>query len=345
MTREAPQIHASSHSSSVLQTVGAVLGTDDSRVAVSTTGYSNVIRYYSLTTDGVSQVTLGHRFGAFSAGVGAQYETDDRDSKSSSTYEWGSDSSEWRVEDHIATVRLGTGFDYESWYLYLSGSAAWPDRSYAFDGLRTSPSDPDRFETVRMDSKVSTLYGVSLRVSKSMSEDSRLFFVASWQDQSLELEGRIADEDGSEDLEMAGYSDFWYSAAAVEFSTESVEQVLVYAAMVVDRPVRLSDSYGEAGITLQDIRRASLGVSIEQPLWRDIQMFAGISAAYSWEEESSTSLSPTSERISANHIESDLREFGWGASKEWRNLKLTGAVSSNLDLTDGFLSLDVSLQL
>jgi hypothetical protein len=144
------------------------------------------------------------------------------------------------------------------------------------------------------------------------------------------------------------FRDSWGGGAVVSTTAPELDELLVWGSYRAERdPVWLPPS-GPFRYLSDLERTASVGLAARRDLGRGIEGRLGIRETYSYTISGSRNVSSdTGAMVSSDetHTERADDSFSWGLLYRWRELKVAGAMDTNLALDSLFYRLDVTVTL
>jgi hypothetical protein len=270
------------------------------------------------------------------------------ESESRYAYEYLVSETNWRAWTALAGIGVGSGrraFD-------LTWETRWEKRDDVYIRARQTNTAVDTL-IVSFEGDERPIPGAHLRVRSPLGAKTDLVLVGDWFGHEERRPGRLRGTIFGFDVDSSrvetGYRDGWRVGLAASQRIEPVDFVLLSVAYRHDRGPFYT--VGSSGPRRQyaTARSLALGASAREPLRQDLALHLGVRRSYrlykSTDESGSVGTSSGRYEVDTSRTDQMSQEFDWGLDWTWRNLRLTGALSSTLALERPFLTLDASLAL
>jgi hypothetical protein len=262
------------------------------------------------------------------------------------SYEYTYDVREWnwRAGDLLLGIGAGTGrtaFD-------LVWETRWEKRD---DGLIHATQTSRATDTliVSFEADKRPIPGVHLRAQAPLSRSVDLIVLGDWTGREERRPGRfqgaLFDVEVDSSRVEAGWRDSWRAALGARTSFPKLDLVMLSIAYRYERtPLFLAGGSGPSR-TDRRLRRLTLATSVQEPLWKALEVSAGLQRTYDLTEVTTEEVGYLGERYEIGSRRDDDMEnrFRWGLGWSWRNLRLNGELSSNLNVSYLFSTLDVRI--
>lgn len=195
------------------------------------------------------------------------------------------------------------------------------------------------------------LHAVRLRGRWTTNHGAEFVGFGGWRGRSEGADVRLRGELLGVAIDSAGsvhdYRDDWRVGLGFGRPTGSVDHLMLSVAYGSSRgPVYVSYSAGNAYRETTVRRTGLLSISAREFLPRRFVAHVGLRRGYAWAESSRLELSmPSRYALDREQSESTTTDFNWGLGWSWRNIELTGALSTSLDFHYLFSTLDLRLTL
>lgn len=247
-----------------------------------------------------------------------------------------------KLKDQILELAFGVGTGSLERNIDVTIAARYGEK----DAISFRAPESGDTTSINLDSDNGTRLFVGARGKLPVGKEASLTAAAHWGDRS---ESWIGDQISGENVQRIKYDphgDTWAVGVSLAAPAEHVQRVILTAHYDSRRdPDVYSVRSSQVELRRHVRRRASFGVSLFRNLWRSIDMQAGIRKVYEWNETHRRRIRFEGMELTSDEREEFWDEFSWGASYQWKNLSLVGAVSTTLSLEQFFLSLDARISL
>ena len=260
------------------------------------------------------------------------------------TYSYQVEETTWRSGDLLLGVGVGRGRRT----LDLTFESTWEKRDEGVINARQTNTTSDT-SVVSFEGDERPRPGVHLRSSWPLSERLDCLLLADWAGYEERRPGRfqgvLFDTPVDSSRVETGYRDAWRAGLGFSRAIEPLDFVLVSGTYTSLRyPIFVPDSYGPQRQYTSE-RRFQLSTSIREKLTRELVLLAGIQRTYSLRKTTTEAVGYSGDSYSFGRTRDDFMssEVSWGLDWRWRNLGLTGRMSSTLRFDYLFHSLDLDL--
>jgi hypothetical protein len=141
---------------------------------------------------------------------------------------------------------------------------------------------------------------------------------------------------------LEGWHDSWKLGAAVSFPMGEVDRITGSAGWTSQKlPEYLIDP-GSINRRVTSRRDGVLALSVEERVWRDVTVLAGLRRVYVRTKVEDQELNPPRSASAESHLSETLgQEFTWGVAWTRGGYHLGAMISNRLSLTDPFATLDL----
>ncbi len=245
-------------------------------------------------------------------------------------------------------LELGTGFGWGNDRTRIDGALeiSWLDQSGTDYSLTRQDDTPDEYWRLRFEREKEPLLTAALRAGFPLGSKGEAVFAGYWAEEHSSWTGATR-SDVDTLLKSHPYVDNWGVEAAVAWPLPKVDWFAVSASYRNLRKAALTDAYLGWTTRATTSRTGYVGLSLRKKIMRSLQGYAGIRGVYqlsrfeerrdSWIRRYSVSREWTDEDFDG--------QAAWGMSYVWKDLRLMGKVSSTLELSRPFVSMDASFRL
>jgi len=253
----------------------------------------------------------------------------------------------WDRNTRVVEAAAGLGWDRSGHGLDLTGTVSWENLDDAsLTGEDYSGERDTVFYSFEGDER--PLYGVRARLRLGAAGRTEWVLLGGWRGRTERWTSRAtgaffgAAVDSTD--RRSGWRDEWKIGAALSRPAGVVDRAIVSAWFTSRRiPEYEVDPYGIYEYTIRQ-RSASAVVSIQESVRWGLVGHAGLGAVYRMSDVETKRASHPDYRETRREREEDLdASFQWGVDWTWRNFRLTGAASADLDLSYLWTCLDARL--
>jgi hypothetical protein len=246
-----------------------------------------------------------------------------------------------RSIDGLAGLGVGRGRRH----LDLAWESRWETADRATAELRSSRSAAET-TIVSIEGDRRPFHSYHLRAGLPLGSAADLLVMGHWGGRRERWKGTFRGVVFSDDLfrqeTLHGWRDSWKVGVAASFPLGVVDRITASARWASQNlpEYRVASGSISHNVTLR--RDGVLALSVEEKVWRDITLLAGLSRTYSRTKVDSQELdAPRVVSAESRLTESLGHEFVWGASWTHGGYHLAAIVSDTLRLNELFSSLDL----
>ena len=230
-------------------------------------------------------------------------------------------------------------------------SMTWEDRKDGSAHYEPESGSEESYSTAIFTGDGRPLHAVRLRGRWGSKDGEELVAFGGWRGRSEGTAVRLRGELLGVDIDSAGavhdYRDDWRVGLGFGRPAGSVDHLMLSVAYGSSRfPVYGSYSGGNSYRETTVRRTGLVAISVREALPRRFVAHVGLRRGYAWTETSALWLYwPSRYALERSQTEATTTEFSWGLGWTWRNIEMTGALSTDLDFYHLFSTLFIRLTL
>jgi hypothetical protein len=251
-----------------------------------------------------------------------------------------------RYRDDLLELGAGFGWGNDRTMVDLTLEVAGLDQSGVDHTLRHNEHEPDDYWYFSFEREREPILTAAVRARLPLGSKGEALFAGFWGEDRTVWTGR-ARTDSDTLITVTPYADNWGADLSIAGAASKLDWLALSASYRSFRSAYLVGESGEIDFGAYTHRTAYGAISLRQRIVNRVEGYAGVRGAYQFARTESWSQDWLDEyaRASGRATEDLGGEASWGASYEWRNVRLMGRLTTTLEISRPFLALDLAVLL